>query len=157
MPCCAGSPDRSDRHGCSVWTATWRWPEPGSTGTSPARARAVLTPLLAAAERLAWVPALAGGALVDGRAAAALGDHAAAGALIGRAVMLAARHGMPTVERHARAGPTRLPREKPRATGALAARMRNRVADVLQLPRNGTPDACDVPRSPDRGPRKGGT
>ena len=54
----------------------------------PARARAVLTPLLSAAERLTWVPALAGGCLVDGRAAAALGDHAAAGALIGRAVTL---------------------------------------------------------------------
>jgi triosephosphate isomerase len=62
----------------------------------------VLTPLLSAAERLTWVPALAGGCLVDGRAAAALGDHAAAGALIGRAVTLAARHHMPVVEREAR-------------------------------------------------------
>jgi len=68
----------------------------------PARARAVLTPLLSAAERLTWVPALAGGCLVDGRAAAALGDHAGASRLIDRAVALAARHGMRTVERDAR-------------------------------------------------------
>ena len=69
----------------------------------PARAREVLTLLLSAAERLAWIPALAGGCLVDGRAAGALGDHAAARTLIGRAVTLAARNGMPTVERDGRA------------------------------------------------------
>lgn len=72
----------------------------------PARARTVLAPLLAAAERLAWVPARAGGCLVDGRAAAALGDLGAARVLIGRGVTLAARNGMPTVERDGRAALT---------------------------------------------------
>jgi DNA-binding SARP family transcriptional activator len=75
----------------------------------PARARDVLRPLLSAAERLSWVPALAGGSLVDGRAAAALGDHAAARILISRAVMLATRHHMPSVERDALAHLAALP------------------------------------------------
>ena len=70
----------------------------------PARARDVLTPLLSAAHRLAWIPAVAGGSLVDGRAVAALGDEIAARTLIGRAVTVAARHGMPTVEYQARRG-----------------------------------------------------
>ena len=39
----------------------------------PRRAHAVLEPLLVAAERQHWLPALAGGLLVDGRALAALG------------------------------------------------------------------------------------
>lgn len=69
----------------------------------PARAREVMSPLLAAAERLSWIPALAGGSLVDGRAATALGDHTAARTLIGRAIAVAARHGMRTVERDGRA------------------------------------------------------
>jgi DNA-binding SARP family transcriptional activator/tetratricopeptide (TPR) repeat protein len=69
----------------------------------PGRAREVLAPMLSAADRLTWIPALTGGLLVDGRAAAALGDHHAAAALIGRAVTLAARHGMRATERDARA------------------------------------------------------
>ena len=75
----------------------------------PARARDVLRPLMSAAERLSWVPALAGGSLVDGRAAAALGDHAAARILISRAVTLATRHHMPIVERDALAHLAALP------------------------------------------------
>jgi len=75
----------------------------------PARARGVLAPLLTAAERLAWVPALAGGSLVDGRAAAAFGDHVGARTLLGRAATLAARLGMPIVERAAQAALTALP------------------------------------------------
>jgi DNA-binding SARP family transcriptional activator/tetratricopeptide (TPR) repeat protein len=68
----------------------------------PARANTILAPLLAAAERQSWLPALAAGSLTAGRAAYQLGDRAAAGALIGRAITLAARHHMPTVERAAR-------------------------------------------------------
>jgi len=77
----------------------------------PARARVTLTPLLSAAERLTWVPALACGCLVDGRAAAALGDHAAGRMLIGRAVELAARYQMPAVARDALAHLDALPRQ----------------------------------------------
>jgi hypothetical protein len=47
------------------------------------------------------VPALAGGSLVDGRAAAALGDHAGARILLSRAATLATLHPMPVVERDA--------------------------------------------------------
>jgi hypothetical protein len=75
----------------------------------PARARDVLRPLMSAAERLSWVPALAGGSLVDGRAAAARGDHTAARILISRAVTLATRHHMPIVERDALAHLAALP------------------------------------------------
>jgi DNA-binding SARP family transcriptional activator/tetratricopeptide (TPR) repeat protein len=68
----------------------------------PQRARTVLAPLLVAAERLGWVPMLAGGLLVDGRAVANLGDHGAAAALLQRAATLAASHDMPSIERDAR-------------------------------------------------------
>ncbi len=67
----------------------------------PERARAVLSPLLAAAERQGWVPAQAAGGLVDGRAAAALGEHDLARDLLCRAGQLATGHGMPTVARSA--------------------------------------------------------
>ena len=60
-------------------------------------------PLLAAAERLDWVPAQAGGALVDGRAAASLGCPGPARTALAQAVRLAARHGLPHIERQARA------------------------------------------------------
>ncbi len=69
----------------------------------PGRARAVLAPLLAAAERQRWVPAQAAGWLVDGQAAAALGDVTSARPTLQRAVRLAGRHGLPRVERDARA------------------------------------------------------
>jgi len=63
----------------------------------PGRARAVLEPLLVAAERQQWLPALAGGLLVDGRALAALGHDAAATARLNRALALGIRHGMPSI------------------------------------------------------------
>jgi tetratricopeptide (TPR) repeat protein len=59
----------------------------------PARARAVLLPLLAAARRLEWIPVLGTAGLVDAQAAAALGDPAASDA-VDRARALARRHGM---------------------------------------------------------------
>ena len=69
----------------------------------PARARAVLRPLLVAADRQHWVPAQAAGSLVDGTAAAALGEYEQAEAAITWAIELASRHGLPHVERLARA------------------------------------------------------
>jgi DNA-binding SARP family transcriptional activator/tetratricopeptide (TPR) repeat protein len=67
----------------------------------PSRSQHVLAALLAAAERQAWVPILASGSLVAARAAAALGDHAAAATQLGRAATLASRHGMPDITRDA--------------------------------------------------------
>lgn len=67
----------------------------------PARARAVLRPLLTASHRNGWLPMTAQACLVDGRAAAALDDHATAAARFARAAELGARHGMPTIERDA--------------------------------------------------------
>ncbi|MHA6784458.1 ATP-binding protein [Pseudonocardia saturnea] len=61
----------------------------------PARARSVLAPFRAAADRQRWVPWQAAAALVDGAALAALGDHAAAEAAHTRAAALARRHDMP--------------------------------------------------------------
>jgi hypothetical protein len=76
----------------------------------PARARAVLAPLLAAADRQAWVPAQAAGALIDGRAAAALGLGEQAGSAVARALALATRHALPHVERQARTAVAELAR-----------------------------------------------
>jgi DNA-binding SARP family transcriptional activator len=69
----------------------------------PARARAVLAPLRAAADRHSWVPAQAGVAVVDGHAAAALGDIVGAREAWARAAELGRRHGMPATQRDARA------------------------------------------------------
>ncbi|HVH21463.1 MAG TPA: AAA family ATPase [Pseudonocardia sp.] len=69
----------------------------------PGRARTVLRPLLAAADRQRWIPAQAAGALVDGQAASALGQAGAAVAALARSAELATRHGMPHLERAARA------------------------------------------------------
>ncbi len=71
-------------------------------GDQPGRARAVLAPLLAAAERQGWTPAQVAGAVVEGRAAAAVGDDATARAALRRAVELGDRHGMPEAARHGR-------------------------------------------------------
>ncbi len=60
----------------------------------PGHARAALGPLLAAATRTGWVPALAAGSLEDGRAAALLGALDDARAAFGRARDLAGNHGM---------------------------------------------------------------
>jgi DNA-binding SARP family transcriptional activator/tetratricopeptide (TPR) repeat protein len=69
----------------------------------PARARAVLAPLLAAARRLRWVPALGTGGLVDGLAATALGAGDAPARLT-EVAELAGAHGMPAIaDRAARA------------------------------------------------------
>ena len=69
----------------------------------PGRARAVLAPLLLAARRHRWVPTLAGAALVEGDAAAALGEDTAAAEAWNRALELAGGHAMRGVERAARA------------------------------------------------------
>jgi len=69
----------------------------------PVQAHTILAPLLSAAERQNWLPALASGSLVAGRAAFDLGDGTAAVALIQRAMTLAGRHHMPAVERAAHA------------------------------------------------------
>ncbi|WP_214401294.1 tetratricopeptide repeat protein [Pseudonocardia lacus] len=69
----------------------------------PTRAREVISPLLHAAERQGWIPALAAGKLVDGRAAAALGDLTAARSALRDAVDLAHRHRMPRIEHDATA------------------------------------------------------
>ncbi|MEP7020733.1 MAG: hypothetical protein ABI808_08785 [Pseudonocardiales bacterium] len=67
----------------------------------PAQARAVLGPMLQAARRHQWLPSLACGYLVDGRAAAALGDQDNARRLLRRAGELATRHGMACVPHEA--------------------------------------------------------
>jgi tetratricopeptide (TPR) repeat protein len=68
----------------------------------PDRARAVLAPLLAVAEREPWIPALAAALAADGRALARLGQHEQARAALQRAARLAAEHGLPHVLRDAR-------------------------------------------------------
>lgn len=69
----------------------------------PARTRTVLAPLLAAAERQGWVPALTTGRIVDARACAALGDVDSARSVLHDAAVLAEQHGMPRVARDAKA------------------------------------------------------
>ena len=63
----------------------------------PERARGVLAPLLAVAERAPWTPVLAQTLVVDGGALAALGRPADARAVLRQAARLAADHGMPHV------------------------------------------------------------
>jgi len=60
----------------------------------PDRARAVLAPLLAVAEREPWIPSLAAALAADGRALARLGQHEQARAELGRATRLAGQHGL---------------------------------------------------------------
>lgn len=100
--------------GADVYLAVARaWLDHGE----PARARAVLGPLLAAAQRQRWLPVLAAAGLVDGQSAAALGDTAAAGAALSTAAELAERHGMPLLARAARAGlASRIPHTAPDVT-----------------------------------------
>jgi DNA-binding SARP family transcriptional activator/tetratricopeptide (TPR) repeat protein len=69
----------------------------------PERARAVLTPLLAVAQRAPWIATLAAGLVLDGRALIRLGDTERAGTELRRAARLAAAHGLPHVRRDARA------------------------------------------------------
>ncbi len=68
----------------------------------PDRARAVLAPLLAVAEREPWIPALAAALAADGRALARLGQREQARAELERAARLAGEHGLPHVLREAR-------------------------------------------------------
>jgi len=69
----------------------------------PARARAVLAPMLSAAARIPWVAPLAAGCLVDGLAAARLG-HAAGRPRLRQALDLASRHGLGPLAAAAAAG-----------------------------------------------------
>jgi len=68
----------------------------------PDRARAVLAPLLAVAEREPWIPALAAALAADGRALVRLDQREQARAELGRAARLAGEHGLPHVLREAR-------------------------------------------------------
>ena len=68
----------------------------------PDRARAVLAPLLAVAEREPWIPALAAALAADGRALVRLGQREQARAELGQAARLAGEHGLPHVLREAR-------------------------------------------------------
>ena len=69
----------------------------------PERARSVLAPLLAAAERESWVTALAAALVVDGAALARLGERERARAALDRGTALAGQHGLAHVLREARA------------------------------------------------------
>ena len=68
----------------------------------PERARAVLAPMLAAADRESWLPALAAALVTDGRALIRLGQPGQARPVLDRAVRLAGNHGLPHVLRDAR-------------------------------------------------------
>lgn len=68
----------------------------------PDRARAVLAPVLAVADREPWTPALAAALAVDGRALIRQGGKEQARAELDRAMRLAAEHGMAHVLRDAR-------------------------------------------------------
>lgn len=68
----------------------------------PERARALLAPLLAVADREPWTPALAAVLAKDGRALTRLGEREQARAELGRAARLAGEHGLPYVLRDIR-------------------------------------------------------
>jgi DNA-binding SARP family transcriptional activator/tetratricopeptide (TPR) repeat protein len=74
----------------------------------PDRARAVLAPLLAAAERVPWIPTHAAASAVDGLALVRLGRPGPARAALTTAVRLASRHGLPHVLREANEALARL-------------------------------------------------
>lgn len=63
----------------------------------PDRARAVLAPLLATAQRAPWIPTLAAALAVDGQALIRLDQHEAADEALRAAHRLASRHGLPHV------------------------------------------------------------
>jgi tetratricopeptide (TPR) repeat protein len=67
----------------------------------PERARAVLAPILAVADREPWTPALAAALAVDGRALLKMGQREGAASELDRAARLAREHGLPHVLRHA--------------------------------------------------------
>ena len=68
----------------------------------PERARAVLAPLLAVADREPWTAALAAALAADGRALIRLGQREQARAQLDRAAGIAGEHGLPHVLRNAR-------------------------------------------------------
>jgi DNA-binding SARP family transcriptional activator/tetratricopeptide (TPR) repeat protein len=74
----------------------------------PERARAVLAPLLALAERVPWTPTLAATLAVDARALIRLGEAQRARSQLLRAERLAGSHGLPHVRHDARSALRRL-------------------------------------------------
>ena len=72
------------------------------TADQPERARAVLAPLLGAAERVPWVATLAAALVVDAQALSHLGELAWARAALDRGTALARDHGLAHVLREAR-------------------------------------------------------
>jgi DNA-binding SARP family transcriptional activator len=75
---------------------------------NPERARAIMAPLLALAERVPWTPTLAAALVVDGQALIRLGEGDRARAELLRAERLARDHGLPHVRREARTAQRRL-------------------------------------------------
>lgn len=67
----------------------------------PDRARAVLAPLLAVAERTPWIATHAAALAVDGKALLRLGHPEPGGAALAAAARLAGRHGLPHILREA--------------------------------------------------------
>jgi tetratricopeptide (TPR) repeat protein len=63
----------------------------------PDRAHAVLAPLLAVAQQVPWIPALAAGLAVDGQVLARLGKAGPAGGALRKAARLARGHGLPHI------------------------------------------------------------
>jgi len=78
------------------------------TAGQPEQARAVLAPLLAAAERVPWVAALAAALVVDGTALGRLGERAQALVTLDQGAALAKDHGLVHVLAEARAAASRL-------------------------------------------------
>ena len=116
--------------GMDAYTAVARaWTARGE----PGRAREVLRPLLAAATRTGWLPALAAGALEDGRAAARLGQRTRRGR------RWAGRGTWPSGTGCARSRSEAARRSPPCVTEPVAAR-NGRATAVATL----------VPASPDR-------
>ena len=74
----------------------------------PERAREVMAPLLALAERVPWTPTLAGALVVDGQALIRLGQGERARTELLRAEGLARDHGLPHVRQEARVARRRL-------------------------------------------------
>ena len=69
----------------------------------PERARDLLTPLLAVAERAPWLATLGAALVADGRALATLGERERAGRTLRRAARLAGEHGLVHVQQDAQA------------------------------------------------------
>ena len=109
LPCwptptgCLGRPtSRRAARGCSARRRISPWRRPGWIASEPERARAVLAPLLALAERVPWTPALAAALAADARALIRLGERERARAQLLRAERLATAHGLAHVREEAR-------------------------------------------------------